>query len=113
MNKRKSNPKQLERLSKLLEESQRIAKLGGWELDVASGELVWTDETYRIHDTTPEEFNPTVDAGVSYFLPESREIILAALDEAITNGKNYDLELQTLTTKGRQIYMRTTCQVTL
>jgi diguanylate cyclase (GGDEF)-like protein/PAS domain S-box-containing protein len=112
MNKRKSNPKQLERLSKLLEESQRIAKLGGWELDVASGELVWTDETYRIHDTTPEEFNPTVDAGVSYFLPESREIILAALDEAITNGKNYDLELQTLTTKGRQIDVRTTCQVT-
>lgn len=112
MNKRKSGLKQLETLSNLLEESQRIAKLGGWALDVASEELVWTNETYRIHDTSPEEFNPTVDAGLSYFLPESREIISAALNEAITNGKSYDLELQTFTTKGRKIYVRTTCQVT-
>jgi diguanylate cyclase (GGDEF)-like protein/PAS domain S-box-containing protein len=112
MNKRKSSLKKLETLSNLLEESQRIAKLGGWALDVASEELVWTNETYRIHDTSPEEFNPTVDAGLSYFLPESREIISAALNEAIKNGKNYDLELQTHTTKGRMIDVRTTCQVT-
>lgn len=112
MNKLKPDAKQLERLTKLLEESQRIAKLGGWELDVVSGELVWTAETYRLHDTSPQEFNPTVNAGLSYFLPESREILSIALDEAIKNGKNYDLELQTFTTKGRKIDVRTTCIVT-
>lgn len=112
MNKSKPDSKQLESLAKLLEESQRIAKVGGWELDVASGELVWTDETYHLHDTSPEEFNPTVDAGLSYFLPESREILSIALDEAIKNGENYDLELQTFTTKGRKIDVRTTCIVT-
>lgn len=112
LNKRTSGTTQIKTLSRLLEESQRIAKLGGWELDVASGELVWTDETYRLHDTSPEEFNPTVEAGMSAFLPESREIISVALDEAITNGKNYDLELQKLTVKGRKIHVRTTCHVT-
>lgn len=112
MNKLKPDVKQLERLSKLLEESQHIAKLGGWELDVRTGELFWTDETYRIHDTSPDEFNPTVDAGLSYFLPESREILSLALDQAINNGENYDLELQTFTTKGRKIDVRTTCRVT-
>ncbi len=109
---REEKTEDLQRLRNLLEESQSIAKLGGWELDVATGDLFWTDETYRIHDTSPEEFNPTVDAGVSYFLPESRKAISSALEEAIQHGKDYDLELETYTTKGRKIDVRTTCRVT-
>jgi diguanylate cyclase (GGDEF)-like protein/PAS domain S-box-containing protein len=98
--------------SQLLQESQKVAKVGGWELNLETGLLYWTAETYRIHETTPEEFDPTVDAGVDYFLPESRERISQALDEAINNGVSYDLELETLTTKGRKIDIRTTCNVT-
>ncbi len=108
----KKDVHELLRLSKLLVESQQIAKLGGWEFDVDTEELFWTDETYRIHDTSPEEYNPTVESGVSYFLPESREIITTALDEAIINGKDYDLELETYTTKGRKINVRATCRTT-
>lgn len=98
--------------NQLLEATQTIGKLGGWELDLTTSKLFWTAETYRIHDTSPEEFNPTVDAGVSYFLPESRAIITTALEAAIQRGEGYDLELETLTTKGRRIDVRTTCVVT-
>ena len=104
--------KKISLTSQLLNESQQIAKLGGWKLNIKTGDLFWTDETYRIHDTSPEEFNPTVDAGVSYFLPESKEIISKALDDAINKGIGYDLELETYTTKGRKIDVRTTCRVT-
>ncbi len=102
----------LNRSNQLLEETQAITKLGGWELDIASNNLFWTKETYNIHDTTPEEFNPSVDAGVNYFLPDSRRIISKALEAAMTHGKGYDLKLETLTTKGRHIHVRTTCEVT-
>jgi len=47
------------------------------------------------------------------FLPESRDIISDALNAAIESGKGYDLELETYTTKGRLIQVRTTCVVTL
>lgn len=97
----------------ILEASQSIARVGGWELDIVTNKLFWTKETYRIHDTSPEEFNPTVDAGVSYFLPRSKELIIEALDVAINKGVGYDLDLETYTTKGRHIYVRTTCEVTL
>ncbi|MEQ8549467.1 MAG: PAS domain S-box protein [Cyclobacteriaceae bacterium] len=103
----------LQRSSQLLEASQSLAGVGGWEVDIASGELFWTAETYRIHDTTPEEFDPTVDAGVDCYLPESREIILDALKLAMEQGKGYDLELQLKTTKDRFIHVRTTCEVTI
>jgi len=97
----------------LLDESQAVAKVGGWELNLQTGVLFWTDETYRIHEASPQTFNPTVDAGVSYFLPESREQISLAMEAAISRGKGYDLELKTYTTKGTLIDVRTTCTVTM
>jgi len=103
----------LRRSTQLLEASQATAKVGGWEWDLGTNQLFWTAETYRLHDTSPEEFNPTVDAGVGYFLPESRRIISAALQAAMERGEGYDLVLEKLTTKGRRIDVRTTCAVTL
>jgi two-component system sensor histidine kinase/response regulator len=97
----------------LLEESQAVAKVGGWELNLRTGVLFWTDETYRIHETSPDQFNPSVDAGVSYFLPESRRLISEAIDAAMSRGEGYDLELETYTTKGNLIDVRTTCSVTM
>jgi PAS domain S-box-containing protein len=97
----------------LLDESQEVAKVGGWELNLRSGVLFWTDETYRIHETSPDAFNPTVDAGVDLFLPDSKRIISEALEAAISRGEGYDLELETYTTKGRLIDVRTTCTVTM
>ncbi len=97
----------------LLDTSQAIAKVGGWELDLRSGHLFWTEETYRIHETSPDTFNPSVDAGVGYFLPDSKRRITEALDAAIARGEGYDLELETYTTKGNLIDVRTTCVVTM
>jgi len=112
INERKKSDESLVVTSQLLNQSQKIARVGGWQLELSTGKLFWTKETYRLHDTSPEEFDPTVDAGVSYFLPESQTLISAALYEAINNGVGYDLELQTYTTKGRKIDVRTTCVVT-
>ena len=109
---RKNNEELMIVTSELLNESQQVARLGGWKLDLKTDDLFWTDETYRIHDTSPEEYNPTLDAGLGYFLPDSKNIISKALDEAINNGIGYDLELQTYTTKGKKIDVRTTCIVT-
>lgn len=110
---RKQDLQELMTTSYLLDESQQVAKVGGWELDLLTGDLFWTAETYRIHEASPETFNPTVDAGVSYFLPDSRLKIEAALEAAIGQGKGYDLELETYTTQGKLIDVRTTCTVTM
>ncbi len=110
---RKHNEQELVTTSRLLDQSQKIAKVGGWELDIVSGDLFWTAETYRIHETSPEKFNPSVDAGSSLFLPGSKLKIQTALAAAMLQGKSYDLELQTYTTAGRVIDIRTTCIVTM
>ncbi len=103
--------RELTRSSNLLEQSQRLARVGGWELDIESGELFWTAEIYRLFETSPDKFNPTVDAAVDSYLPESRRKLSEALDTAIKKGRGYDLILETLTTKGNLITVRTTCEV--
>ena len=34
----------------LLNDTQKLSKVGGWELDVFSGKVKWTKETYLIHE---------------------------------------------------------------
>jgi diguanylate cyclase (GGDEF)-like protein/PAS domain S-box-containing protein len=108
---RKNNEEQITLTSQLLKESQQLGKLGGWKLDLKTDDVVWTDETYRIHETSSEEFNPTVETGLNYYLPESKAILSKALYHAINNGIDYDLELESYTTKGKKIDVRTTCTV--
>ncbi len=103
--------KELNRNSNLLEQSQRLASVGGWELDIESGELFWTAETYRLFETSPDRFNPTVDAVVDSYLPESRRKLSEALEAAINKGQGYDLILEILTTKGNLLNIRTNCEV--
>ncbi len=97
----------------LLTECQAIAQIGGWEIDLQTRTLTWTNETYRIHDTTPDEFTPSIDAGLSYFLPDSRIKLVDAMKRATEFGEAYDLELEKFTVKGRKITVRTTCNVTI
>ncbi|MBA3545006.1 MAG: PAS domain S-box protein [Nannocystis sp.] len=96
-----------------LEASQSIARLGGWELDLATQSLFWTAETYRIHDTSPAAFNPSLEASLSFFRARSRPIITAAVQAAMEDGQAFDLELGARTTRGRRLDVRITCAVIL
>lgn len=54
----------LDRSNTLLEATNSIAKVGGWELNLKNGDLYWTAETYKIHDTSPKEFNPSTKTTI-------------------------------------------------
>ena len=46
---RKRAEEELADTAGLLERTQEISKTGGWEYDLATGKLTWTDEVYRIY----------------------------------------------------------------
>ncbi len=96
----------LRRVSQLLEETQSLAKVGGWEFDLRSSQLSWTGETYRLHDTSPDEYSPTVATAIGFYAPESVPMIQQAVDRAITTGEPYSVELQLVTALGRRIWVR-------
>lgn len=91
---------------KILNETSAIAKVGGWEFNVAAGVLTWTDETFRILgvDNTKSSI-PTLEKGINLFAPEHQILLRKSLERVISHGKSYNLELQRLTEEGNKIWI--------
>jgi PAS domain S-box-containing protein len=101
----------LAKMKNLLDEIQTVAGVGGWEVDFENNMHYWTEENYRIHETTPEEYTPTIDSAIQFYAPESVPIIRKAVDDAIKFGKEFDLELDIITAKGRRRTIHTSSKV--
>jgi PAS domain S-box-containing protein len=99
----KNSEQQINRLTSLLDESQHIAHIGAWEIDLLTNTLYWTDETYRIHETDPAEYTPTIESAIAFYAPKSLPIIESAVKEAIENGNDFSLDLELITAKGKRI----------
>lgn len=96
----------LQRVSRLLAESQALGRVGGWELDLATEKLFWTAETYRIHEQDPASFVPTVDNAVLHYVPRAQLQVRAAMEDARTRGRAFSLDLELVTARGRHIWVR-------
>ena len=93
------------RLTLLLEATQAMAQVGGWEVDVVQDRVYWTAEVYRMLDTSPQEYTPTTASTMHFFAPESAPLVQAAIRDAVADGKTHDLELEMITAKGRRIWV--------
>ena len=102
----------LDETRSLLEASQSIAKLGGWEIDLRTMDVICTDEVFRILETTREEYKPSLEGGLGNYTPSDRDRLEVLYRDALKNGSGFDVELGAVTKKGNKINVRLTCQVT-
>jgi len=61
----------------LLAESQRIAHIGSFRWDLVTGQIEWSDECYRLHGVTREDFTLTAEAGIACIHPDDRPAVRA------------------------------------
>ena len=94
----------LRRSEGLLNATNQIAQTGGWELDLQTNELYWTDTIKEIHEL-PLDYVPNLDAVIKFYAPEHVPIIRSAIEGAI-KGESYDVELQIVTAKQKRIWVR-------
>ncbi|MBS0434592.1 MAG: diguanylate cyclase [Proteobacteria bacterium] len=102
----------LRRSQALLARTGRVAGVGGWEMNLATGEVAWTEETRRLHEV-PADFQPTLDSVLAFYEPASRAAIAAAVERALHDGAPWDLELQLRTALGRPLWARAVGEVEL
>ena len=86
------NTEELRRSEASLAEAQRIAHLGTWEWNLATGEVRWSDETYRILGFEPQQFSPTLETVEKIFHQDDRHLFRALVDGAMRKDKAYDFE---------------------
>ena len=75
-----------------LAEAQRMARLGNWEWDPRTGELYWSDETFRIYGFEPQSFAPTFERLLEAVPPDDRKALGRAMEGALNEDRPHDLE---------------------
>ncbi|MDV2450069.1 sensor domain-containing diguanylate cyclase [Xanthomonas hortorum] len=93
-----------------LERTGRVAGVGGWEVDVASGTLTWSDQTCRLHDLPPG-YKPTLNEGIGFYPLEARAVITEAVEACVRDGTPWDLELPLISATGRRLWVHSTGSV--
>ena len=104
---RKRAEEELAHVAGLLERTEEISKTGGWEYDVASGELTWTDEVYRIYGVERTSDPTEVTRAIAAYDPDSAQIIDAAFKRLVAEGEPYDLELGLIRADGQRVWVHT------
>lgn len=89
----------------LMNEIANISGVGGWELEIESGTLTWTDKTYEIHEVPPD-YKPNVEEAINFYAEEARPAIMEAVTKGMEDGVAWDLELPFETARGNHIWVR-------
>ena len=69
-----------------LQEAQSLAHIGNWQADLVSGELIWSDEIYRIFGYEPQSVKPTVEMFKAAVHPDDLELEEESEQKAATTG---------------------------
>ena len=89
----------------MLKETSKLANVGGCELEIATGELRWSDQYCRIHGLEPG-YQPGMQEAIDFYVPEDQPVIRQAVENALTTGEAWDLELRLVQITGQIIWVR-------
>jgi signal transduction histidine kinase len=86
-----------------------LATVGGWEADIETGEISWTQGTYAIHNLDPAgEFEPSIETGLELYHPDDRATVQQAVEKCRTQGKAYEVDVRLVTAEDEEKWVRTT-----
>lgn len=104
---RKESDQELKRIKDILQQTNSVARVGGWELYARTGGLYWSATTREIHEVEPDYVPETESAIQFYKEGPSRDAITQAIAECLAHGTPWDNELQMVTAKGNELWVRT------
>jgi PAS domain S-box-containing protein len=93
-----------------LNEAQRIAHVGSWELDLVTGALFWTDEIFKLFEIDKTCFGATYEAFLNAIHPDDRDAVNHAYTSSLVNQKPYVIVHRLLMPDGRVKYVEERCQ---
>lgn len=86
--------RELEAVTLQLEEAQRVSHTGSWSMEVATGQMTWSAELFRILRLPPEDGPPPYEVHSDLFTPESWALLEPAVAAALEHGTPYEITLE-------------------
>ncbi|MBE9085056.1 PAS domain S-box protein, partial [Tolypothrix sp. LEGE 11397] len=79
-----------ERLNMALE----VADMGNWDWNITTGEIYWSPNLERLFGMVPGTFNGNYETVVSMMHPEDQESVLQAINAAVSQKQEYNIEFR-------------------
>ncbi|MFC4263184.1 ATP-binding protein [Ferruginibacter yonginensis] len=90
----------------LLEDANNDAKIGAWEYDITKQSIYWSPTTKKIHGV-PQSYSPNLASGINFYKEGNNRLqLINAINNAIEKGESFEIELQLITAKGDEIWVR-------
>ncbi|PJZ75716.1 PAS domain S-box protein [Leptospira neocaledonica] len=103
----KRTEEQLRHAKELLEQTNKLVRIGAWDLDLKNDTETWSGVTKEMFEVS-SDFEPDIRGTLKFVKEgENRDKILNAVDKLIKKGDPYDLEIQMITGKGNELWVRT------
>ena len=102
---RKEREQELKRALDLLEKTERIADVGGWEIDTETQDVFWTDHIFELLDVDADE-EPPLDEALDMYHEEDQPLVESAVEEALDSGDPFDAEVRIRTNSGEIHWLR-------
>lgn len=93
-----------------LNEAQRIAHIGSWELGLVENKLWWSNEVYRIFEIDPREFGASYEIFLDTIHPDDRDFVNKTYTDSVANRTRYDIVHRLRFSDGRIKYINERCE---
>ncbi len=97
--------REVNRMQEMLLQTNQMAKVGGWEINMITQKTYWSEVTRQIHQAD-DAFEFNLESLFGFYKKESRQKLSLAMNDAIIAGKGYDLELELVTARGEELWIR-------
>ncbi len=85
---------------RLIELTQHVGKVGSWSWNPNTGDLTWSQETYRLLGFKPWSITPSFEAFMERVHPEDREMVRQAINAALQREQPYRVDYRVLRPDG-------------
>lgn len=90
---------------RMLRIAGHVARLGGWEFDLVSNTVIWSEEMFLLLEV-PSGTPFSVDEAMNYYLPEYHQLIHAQMAACMTGAGVLNFEAEMKTAQGRHLWVR-------
>ena len=82
---------ELEKSEAILNEAQRIAKIGSWEWNIETNESWWSDEVHRMFGTDRQSFGANYEAFLERVHPDDRKLVSDSIQGALDKHEEHSI----------------------
>lgn len=93
------------RQSELLEQSQKVARLGNWEWDIVNDKVAWSKELFKIVGRKPTNAKISYDTYLSKTYEPDREMLDSVIKTALQNQQSFSVEHRAETRDGQIVWI--------